>query len=89
MRVTAVPGGHRGRIEGGFGKSGKFKVGSGKVTTGRPHHATGCRGELLAACLQVFFPGGAPPLRQGEPPPRLLLTFKRFLFDSDRRRMVQ
>jgi hypothetical protein len=39
--------------------------------------------------MQVFFPGGAPRLQQGEPPPRVLLTFKRFLFDTERRRMVQ
>lgn len=62
MRVAAVPGGQEGRIEGGFGKSGKFKA---------------------------FFPGGAPRPQQGQPPPRLLLSFKRFLFDEDRRRMEQ
>ena len=62
MRVTAAPGGQEGRIEGGFGKSGKFKV---------------------------FFPGGAPRPQPGAPPPRVLLRFKRFLFDADRRRMAQ
>lgn len=60
--MTAAPGGQEGRIEGGFGRSGKFKV---------------------------FFPGGAPRPQPGAPPPRLLLRFKRFLFDADKRRMAQ
>ena len=62
MRVVTSPGGQAGRIEGSFGKSGKFKV---------------------------FFPGGAPVAAPGQPPPRVLLHFKRFLFDADRRRMAQ
>lgn len=62
MRVVAAPGGQAGRIEGGFGKSGKFKA---------------------------YFPGGAPRPQQGQPPPRLRLAFKRFLFDQDKRRMAQ
>lgn len=62
MRVVAVPGGQPGRIEGGFGRSGKFRV---------------------------HWPGGAPRPVPGAPPPRLQLRFKRFLFDSDKRRMVQ
>lgn len=62
MRVTASPGGQEGRIEGGFGKSGKFKA---------------------------HFPNGAPRLQPGVPPPRVLLRFKRFLFDSDKRHMAQ
>lgn len=62
MRVTSVPGGQEGTIEGGFGKSGKFRV---------------------------RWPGGAPAPAPGQPPPRLLLRFKRFVFDSDKRRMVQ
>ncbi len=62
MRVVAVPGGQEGRIEGGFGKSGKFKV---------------------------YFPAGAPRTQQGSPPVAVWLTFKRFIFDDDRRRMVQ
>ncbi|KAI3436710.1 hypothetical protein D9Q98_006125 [Chlorella vulgaris] len=61
MRVAALDG-QEGRIEGGFGKSGKFKV---------------------------FFSGGAPQVQQGQPPPRILLQFKRFIFDGDKRRMVQ
>ncbi|KAL4858017.1 Selenocysteine-specific elongation factor [Chlorella vulgaris] len=61
MRVAAWDG-QEGRIEGGFGKSGKFKV---------------------------FFSGGAPQVQQGQPPPRILLQFKRFIFDGDKRRMVQ
>ncbi|PSC71534.1 Selenocysteine-specific elongation factor [Micractinium conductrix] len=62
MRVAAVPGGQQGRIEGGFGKSGKFRV---------------------------HFPGGAPRPQPGAPPPRLLLSFKKFLFDDNKRRMAQ
>ena len=65
MRVTAVPGGQEGRIEGGFGKTGKFRV---------------------------RFPGGAPQLHSGSagaPSARVLLRFKRFLFDPDKRRMAQ
>ena len=65
MRVTAVPGGQEGRIEGGFGKTGKFRV---------------------------RFPGGAPQLHSSSasaPAARVLLRFKRFLFDPDKRRMAQ
>eukprot|EP00887_Chlorella_sp_A99_P002875 scaffold6.g2875.t1 len=58
---VAASGGARGRIEGGFGKSGKFRA---------------------------YFPGGVAAQRGGAPT-RLTLAFKRFLFDSDRRRMVQ
>ncbi len=62
MRVVAAPGGQEGRIEGGFGKSGKFKV---------------------------YFPGGAPRPQAGQPLPRVLLAFKRFIYDEDKRHMAQ
>lgn len=61
MKVHALPGGQEGRIEGGFGKSGKFKV---------------------------YFPGGAP-LPQPGAATRVMLRFKRFMFDADKRRMAQ
>ena len=54
--------GQRGRIEGGFGKSGKFRV---------------------------FFPGGVAAQVPGGAATRVTLTFKRFLFDSNKRHMVQ
>ena len=48
------------------------------------------RVNLPIAChSQVFFPGGAPQAHQGQPPPCVVLGFKRFLFDEDKRRMVQ
>lgn len=58
MRVTAEAGGAEGRIEGAFGKSGKFRV---------------------------HFSGGAPT----EPGARLLLSFRRLLFDKEKKRMLQ
>ena len=61
MRVTASPGGHAGTIEGGFGKSGKFRV---RFDVPLP---SGADGEAL----------------------RLELRFRRYMFDDDRRRMVQ
>ena len=39
--------------------------------------------------LRVHFPGGAPRPQPGAPPPRLLLSFKKFLFDDNKRRMAQ
>ena len=83
MRVTAVPGRQVGRIEGGFGKSGKFKVyfPGGAPQLHKPGQQQQQQGEQQAGWL-------APPAVP-QPPPRVVLCFKRFMFDSDRRHMAQ
>ncbi|GAB4820810.1 hypothetical protein N2152v2_007856 [Parachlorella kessleri] len=60
MRVTALPSQQEGRIEGSFGKSGKFKV---------------------------YFAGGVtlPPAGQAS----IILRFKKFLFDADKKHISQ
>lgn len=61
MTVRSVAGGQEGRIEGGFGKSGKFRV---------------------------HFPGGIA-LGPGGQPAAIVLQFKKYVFDSDKRHMAQ
>jgi hypothetical protein len=81
MRVTAVPGGQVGRIEGGFGKSGKFKV---YFPGGAPHLQKPCQQQQGEQHAGRVAPPAAP-----QPPPRVVLCFKRFMFDNDRRHMAQ
>ena len=84
MRVTAVPGRQVGRIEGGFGKSGKFKV---YFPGGAPPlHKPGQQQQQQQGEQQA---GGVAPPAPPQPPPRVVLCFKRFMFDNDRRHMAQ
>ena len=87
MRVTAMPGGQPGRIEGGFGKSGKFKV---YFPGGAPRlHKPGQQVQQAVQQQGEQQAGGEPAAPPAQQPPRVVLCFKRFIFDDDRRRMVQ
>lgn len=59
--MTALATGQEGRIEGGFGKSGKF----------RAHFPQGI----------TLGPGGQPT--------RIVLQFKKYIFDADKRQLRQ
>ena len=78
MRVVASPGGQVGTIEGGFGKSGKFRV-----RFDQPLR------QPAAAAAAAGQGGGQAAAQAQQPPVRLTLSFRRYLFDQDRHHMVQ